>query len=184
VLQLELLEEDFRAAVASIVKVAPGAELDDALQQQELLREQQVGRPGGGRAGGCGRCCRRAHTPHPPPPPARAHALLLVAPLAGAGARRALAPACRQPPLPMRGRKQPPCAPPAAQLQQLQLVGQMGGMEASLSAKSHQRKKQRTEAMDRVRDWLAEEQGTGLQEQAQQPLPEQAGEGEVGVQLA
>jgi hypothetical protein len=30
----------------------------------------------------------------------------------------------------------------------------MGGMEASLSAKSQQRKRQRTEAMDRVRDWL------------------------------
>jgi hypothetical protein len=30
----------------------------------------------------------------------------------------------------------------------------MGVMEASLSAKSQQRKRQRTEAMDRVRDWL------------------------------
>jgi hypothetical protein len=133
--QLEVIEEDFRATVASIVRVSSAAELDDALAQQQRLKEQQVRGPAAARAGGLWAGSGGASS----------------AQLPGAACAVCGWPSrCRAP----AGRHSPCPSQPRAQLQQLALEGQMGGMEASLSAKSQQRKRQRTEAMDRVRDWL------------------------------
>lgn len=41
--QLEVIEENFKATVASIVKVASAQDLQSELQHQQKLKEMQVG---------------------------------------------------------------------------------------------------------------------------------------------